>query len=214
MAGHKVSDYGIDTDKWTELLETIKKQRTGYMPLTLTNYSNNSVPKIAAGSYIDAVGELWGFASEEAIGGAAVTANVNYIVFDSATQTCAWSLVAPFWSEDYQGWYDITFTKRYIGGCYFDDPDYQNKWIYLGRSRIMTADIRDDAVHAEKINGLTGEGAVDADNIPVSATKKWLTTAAQTIEGKKDFDGGFIVENRDSDPGGLVAGQMWFRTDV
>lgn len=214
MAAYRVDDYEKDTPKWVELLMTIEKQRKGRMPLTLTNYSNLSVPQVAAESCIEVGGALYGFDDDEDIGESLENEKTNYIYLDTVTLTFKWTDTPPIWSEDKQGWYDETEFYRYIGGCYFDDPNYHNKWIYLGRSRIMTFDIRDDAVHAQKIYGLTGSGAVDADNIPVSATKRWLTTIAQTIEGKKNFDDGFIVENRTDDPGGSVNGQLWFRTDV
>lgn len=130
MAGTKTSDYAVDTDKWTEMLATIEKQRKGYLGLSLTNYGNNNLPAIAAGSYIEAVGALYGFSSEEAIGGSATTGNVNYIVFDPTPITLAWSLVAPTWSDSKNGWYDAGEAKRYVAGCRFDTPNYTGKWVY------------------------------------------------------------------------------------
>ena len=58
MAGTKISDYGVGTNKWSEMLTTIEKQRKGFISLSLTNYDNNSLPEISAGSYVEIAGAL------------------------------------------------------------------------------------------------------------------------------------------------------------
>ena len=79
MAASKISDYTIGGSNWTELLTTIEKQRRGYNGISLTNYDNNSLPAIAAGSYFEISGALYGFESEEAITGTPSSGNTNYI---------------------------------------------------------------------------------------------------------------------------------------
>lgn len=131
MAGVLISDYAVDTDKWAEMVETQEKQRKGFIGLSLTNYDNSSLPAIEAASYLECAGALYGFSSEEAIGGSPTTANINYIVFDPTPRTLAWSIVAPTWSAAKNGWYDAGAAKRYIGGCYYvDTPTYTEKWVY------------------------------------------------------------------------------------
>lgn len=131
MAGVLISDYAVDTDKWAEMVETQEKQRKGFIGLSLTNYDNSSLPAIEAASYLECVGALYGFSSEEAIGGSPTTANINYIVFDPTPITFSWSITPPTWSPSKNGWYDAGEAKRYVGGChYVDTPVYTDKWIY------------------------------------------------------------------------------------
>ena len=58
--------------------------------------------------------------------------------------------------------------------------------INLGTASI-TLTIGDNRVDAEHINWGSASRQVNADDVPVSATKKWLTTVAQTIAGQKSF---------------------------
>lgn len=136
MAGVLISDYGLN-DHWTELLESIEKARKGKIALSLTNYDNDSLPAIAAGGYVEIAGALYGFSSEEAIGGSPTTANINYIVVDPTPITASWSIVAPTWSPSKNGWYDAGEAKRYVAGCYYvDTPTYRMKSIFYSRDSI------------------------------------------------------------------------------
>jgi len=49
-----------------------------------------------------------------------------------------------------------------------------------------------------------------------TASSDFFVTIAteQTITGLKTFAGGHVIENRTSDPGSPVTGQIWFRTDI
>jgi len=51
-----------------------------------------------------------------------------------------------------------------------------------------TLDVKDDAILAEHISGLTGTGAVDLDNIPDGSDYVRLSKSAQTIYGAKTFN--------------------------
>ena len=193
MAGTKISDYGLGTTKWSEMLTTIEKQRKGFISLSLTNYDNNSLPEISEGSYVEIAGALYGFTSNESIGGSATSSQKNYIMIDPSTITAEWTTTAPTWSDAKQGWYGTgdDAEKRYVGGCYYDGSDYTKKFVYIARDVI-----------------------VDLDDIPDGSTNKHLTTGTQIFQGRKNFDDGFVVENRTSDPGSPVTGQTWFRTNV
>ena len=130
MAGTKINDYAVGQDKWDELLTTIEKQRKGFIALSLTNYDNNSEPAIAAGSYIEISGALYGFTSEESINGTPSSGDTNYIYIDTTDLKPYWTTTAPTWGADKNGWYDSTETDRYIGGCYYDGTNYTGKWVY------------------------------------------------------------------------------------
>jgi len=65
----------------------------------------------------------------------------------------------------------------------------------LAADAVTNAKIADDAVQAENVSGLTGTGAVDADNIPDGTTNEMLTTGVQTIAGNKTFSGTITDKN-------------------
>ena len=130
MSGVLISDYQIGTPKWSALLASIEKARKGYLGLSLTNYDNNSLPAIAAGSNLEISGALYGFTAEEAIGGTPSSGNINYIYINPTPITATWTTTAPVWSDAKNGWYDAGESNRYIGGCYYDGTKYQQKWIY------------------------------------------------------------------------------------
>jgi len=137
MAATKISDYAIEGSNWTELLTTIEKQRKGYNGISLTNYDNNSLPAIAAGSYFEISGSLYGFTSEEAITGTPSSGNINYIYINGTTFIPVWTTTAPTWSDAKNGWYDAGETHRYVGGCYYDGTNYTRKWVYINSRDVL-----------------------------------------------------------------------------
>lgn len=142
MAATKISDYAIGGSNWTELLTTIEKQRKGYNGVSLTNYDNNSLPAIAAGSYFEISGSLYGFTSEEAITGTPSSENINYIYINGTTFVPVWTTTAPTWSDAKNGWYDAGETHRYVAGCYYDGTNYKGKSILKKRD-----DIREEYIY-------------------------------------------------------------------
>ena len=130
MSGYLVSDWGIDTDKWTEMKATIEKQRKGKIALSLGKYADTDKPWIEAGSYIEVAGALYGFNSAESIPGDGTDTSINYIMVNPITITAEWTVTPPTWSASKNGWYDAGEAKRYIGGCYRNGASYSDKWVY------------------------------------------------------------------------------------
>ena len=186
MAGYLVNDFAVGGPNWTEMLETIEKQRKGKIALTLTNDDSNDLPAVEAGSYIAVSGALYGFSSEEAIGGAASTGNINYIMLDPSLITFAWTTTPPTWSDSKQGWYDAGEAKRYIGGCYYDDPNYTYKWIYGIPYKTRLDDVADGYIYRKVVG-------VNADN---QVQEAGIASSAISISKLKTAGGG------DSTPGG------------
>ena len=114
----------------------VEKQRLGFIGLSLTNYDNNSVPQIAAGSCVEISGSIFQFPSNDTITGTPSSGNINYIILtvsgsgDSQTVEASWTTTAPTWNTSKQGWYDATNAKRYVGKCYFDGTYYTEKMVY------------------------------------------------------------------------------------
>jgi len=164
MPATKISDYAVGQNKWDELLTTIEKQRKGFIALSLTNYDNNSEPAIAAGSYVEISGALYGFTSEEAINGTPSSGDTNYIYIDTTDLKPYWTTTAPTWSADKNGWYDSTETDRYIGGCYYDGTNYTGKWVYQLLGQVRLDDIPDGSTY-KKVAGVNASNLITASSI-------------------------------------------------
>jgi len=113
-----------------------EKGRLGIIPLSLTNYDNNSVPQIAAGSCVEISGSIFQFPSDDTITDTPSSGNINYIMLtvsgsgDSQTVEASWTTTAPTWNTSKQGYYDATGAKRYVGKCFFDGTYYTQKMVY------------------------------------------------------------------------------------
>jgi len=168
MSGTKISDYDIGTAKWSEMLATMEKQRKGFVALSLTNFENSSLPAIAAGSYLEISGALYGFTSEEAVGGTPSSGQINYIYIDPTPITAAWSTIAPTWSDAKQGWYDATVIKRCVGGCYYSGTSYSPKGLLRGR-KLWTFEYYSPSIIGVTESGSTLVWAAKHVNTPSDA---------------------------------------------
>jgi hypothetical protein len=143
MSGSIIPTPDYKADNWQNHITQVEKQRLGFFALSLTNYDNNSVPQIAAGSVVEISGSLFQFSSNDSIGGTPSSDNVNYIMLevsgsgDSQTVAGTWTTTAPTWNDAKKGYYDAGGTKRYVGECYYDGTNYQGKTVYPPGSRRL-----------------------------------------------------------------------------
>ncbi len=196
MAGTLISDYAVDTPNWTELLSSMEKQRKGKMALSLTNYNNSNLPAIEAGSYLEIAGALYGFVVEEAISGAAITGNINYIMIDPITITAEWTLVAPIWSPSKNGWYDAGEAKRYIGGCYRNGANYSDKWVYHEARSIkgLTGGLADLVLGRSGVHIGSNTRSTDGDQVIIGVGFKpsiVIFHAADDVASNQNWSVGF-----------------------
>jgi len=122
---------------WSTAWEQFEGIRKGMISLSLTNYDATTVPQIASGSWIEAIGSIYKWTGDDSITGSLTSDAINYITMvpsgtgASAILTPTWSDSAPTWSDAYQGYY--SGTTRYAGGCYYDGTNYVLKWVYTNR---------------------------------------------------------------------------------
>jgi hypothetical protein len=116
---------------WATAWEQVEYTRKGKLGISLTNYTNGSLPAIASGSWAEVAGSIYKWTTEEAISGSPTDAYHNYISLvpsgsgDTAIVTATWTTTAPSWSDAYQGWY--SGTSRYIGHCFYTGSEYLEK---------------------------------------------------------------------------------------
>lgn len=145
MSGSIVSFGGSSSITITELLTALQSVRRGYDETSLTNYSTQALPAIAAGSCCEIGGALYKFSTEEPISTTNVTSTSNCTYFvelvaSSSTVSARFSTVTPVWREDYNGWYESTALvyrtiaemEKYGSSQYW----YKNEFKYLDRNRI------------------------------------------------------------------------------
>ena len=98
----------------------LERQRAGYIQLSLTNFTNNNEPTIAAGSVVEISGTLYSVTSNESIAGWGAISNGPVwikLVPDGVNPFSAeYTATAPTWIDAKQGWYDGTGTDRYVAG--------------------------------------------------------------------------------------------------
>ncbi len=198
MAGTEINLYGVGDVDLTALMNTVDMQRVTFHALSLTNYDNTALPAIAAGSFCEVGGTLFGFGVELAITGWGAIANDTpaFIKLVPAgatpdTVTAEFTDTSPVWSDTKQGWYGTVASAnhRYIGGLHrVDAATYSRKWLY-GTFDTSTQIIKahgDGSVDVAGSLGIEGASRVrvtknDAQSIPDS-------TATIVQYDDEDFD--------------------------
>ena len=98
----------------------LERQRAGFIALSLTNFTNDDEPTIAAGSVVEISGSLYSVTSNQSITGWAGIGNgpvwVKLVPDGTNPFTAEYTSTAPTWFDSKQGWYDGTGTDRYVAG--------------------------------------------------------------------------------------------------
>lgn len=116
----------------------------GHAATTLTNYDNDLLPQIAAGSRIEIGQELYEFNSNDNIGGnwAGIANDTQvYIMFEASGSTAGafFETTAPVWDDSKQGWYGTgaLAAYRYLFRLYKDSSgNYTNKTKYESQNNF------------------------------------------------------------------------------
>jgi len=148
MSGTLLSIPSNGATDWTDWVTREQQTEKDFKFISLTNWSNSTIPQIEAGSQIIVNGALYQFSSDDTISGLSAVGNSNDVWFKvvPSGSTCTVTAVTTdgsSWDADKGGYYDSN--DLYIGGCYKDDSgNYINKWVYKGRDII-------DSYHTEKL---------------------------------------------------------------
>jgi hypothetical protein len=125
----------------------VERFMRGLPRVTLTNFSNTTIPQIAAGSFCDVNGTLCQFAADTDISGlAAIADGLIYIkmVDVAGVVTPTATAAAPTWSDAKQGWYNGN--DLYVGGLTKAAPNYSKKWLYGQRGAQSVREYGDGTV--------------------------------------------------------------------
>ena len=117
MAGTKRNAYAIGNTNFDAMMTTLDLDRRGKGSVTLTEMTTTTVPKIAAGSWIEVGGAVYEFTADETLSGSPSDGHVYiYIVPGTTTCTAVMTNTAPTWRDAKQGWYGTAgaATYRYI----------------------------------------------------------------------------------------------------
>jgi len=114
MSGTKVNNYAIGDDNIEALMLAMDQNVKGQSSISLTEMSTTTVPKIAAGSWIEVNGTTFKFDSDETLTGSP-SDGVVYIRIIPSTSTCTAEMTntAPTWSNSKQGWYGTSGSANY-----------------------------------------------------------------------------------------------------
>jgi len=167
----------------------VEKQRLGFIALSLTEYDNNSVPQIAAGSCVEISGSIFQFPSNDTITGTPSSGNINYIMLtisgsgDSQEIEASWTTTAPNWNTSKQGWYDATGAKRYVGKCYFDGTNYTYKSVFGALHKTNLDDIADGYTYL-KVTGVSTSHQVQTASIANLNVTEGKLAASAVVQAK------------------------------
>lgn len=143
MSGTKVNNYAIGDDNIEALMLAMDQNVKGQGSISLTGMSTTTVPKIAAGSWIEVNGTVFKFDADETLTGSP-SDGIVYIRIVPSTDTCTAEMTntAPTWSDGKQGWYGTggAANYRYIGGIWIKSgTSYSGKFTYQGRQLYRPA---------------------------------------------------------------------------
>ena len=137
MAGAKVNNYSIGDSNIESVMLTTDQIYKGKSQISLTEMSTTTVPKIAAGSWIENNGTLFKFDSDETLTGSP-SDGIVYIRIVPSTTTCTAELTntAPTWSDSKQGWYG---TSTYANYRYLPFWMVKSSAVYWKSNKIHSA---------------------------------------------------------------------------
>ena len=144
MAGTIIRTPAISANDWSPWITQQGATDTGFMRVSLTNFSGTAASAIATGSVLECAGSIYTFSETAitlAIGTASSAVAVYYNVIPSAggtTLTITMDSTAPTWVDAKQGFYaSAASLSRIIGGCYIGTAaTYYTKYLYTGENLI------------------------------------------------------------------------------
>jgi hypothetical protein len=146
--GDKINNYSSIDNNITEMQLTEDASFIGLHTVSLTNYKTTTAPTIAAGSYVEVGGALYGFSSAETITGSP-SDGATYIIIIPAGATCTaqYTNTAPTWSDAKQGYYGTggAATYRYLNYIMVKSGSNYTKYIKT----------YDDAIVLNSVNATT-----------------------------------------------------------
>ncbi|RLD22213.1 MAG: hypothetical protein DRI69_01875 [Bacteroidetes bacterium] len=170
-----------DETTWTSFVDQFETLKKGDIPLSLTNWdSSTTVPAIAAGSAIEVAGAVFRYPSEEASSLPSDSPGVRYFVITD-TGTAYFSGAAPEWSDELNGWYNISTGARYTGHVMDWDGDvaYTNKRVFTVSAPGGDSFTVNPSGDIAGVNG-TFTGDVSGENI---TAQEVLTSRRMSLSG-------------------------------
>jgi len=209
MAFEQIEPYAdSDTDP-ADLMSHVDFQRRGLANVSLTNFTNSSLPSIASGSVVEVNGTLYQAVGDIAPGGSPAN-GVVYIKLNptgiSPNQTLTADLTAtpPTWFDSEQGWYNSGGTARYVdfkmdksGASYTDKrqfPFKNNEDVTFAADGLINKDIgikTDNAFIKTKVISI-GDWDMDA-TVFVNIAHGVTVGNIRTVEALIIDDGGTVL---------------------
>lgn len=164
MAGSTITYPLNGATNWEDFTDIVQKIQAGFMRVSLTNFDNEDLPAVAAGSLLDVNGTVVVFSAEEAITGwGAISDEVDVwikVVVSGSSATVEFTDTAPTYSAAKRGYYNGN--DRYIGGLYKGGSvSYLEKWLYR-----QDAEIKGETAKLSGISTLDGHPHIKAVHGP------------------------------------------------
>ena len=170
MAGSIISTPAIGASSWESWITQQGATDTGFMRVSLTNFSSTAASLIGTGSVLECAGSIYTFADADAIlledGTASADVAIYYVAVPSTdtTVTVYMEGTAPTWVDSKQGFYQSAASlNRYLGGAYIGTAlTYYTKYLYTGENLVYCLQTGETRPLLKKIYEI-GEWDMDAD---------------------------------------------------
>ena len=172
MAGTIISTPAVGSADWSGWITQQGATDTGFMRISLTNFSASAASSIATGSVLECAGSIYSF-TETAISLATGTASVSVAIYfnvipsaGGTTVTVVRNSTAPVWVDAKQGFYaSVASVSRVIGGEYIGTAaTYYSKYLYTGENLIYCLQTNETRPILKKRIAI-GEWNMDADSV-------------------------------------------------
>ena len=143
MAGTIIATPAIGASSWADFIVQQGATDTGYMRVSLTNFSGTAASNVATGSVMECAGSIYSFTDTSITletGTASASVAIYYVAVPSTDTTVSIYMegTAPTWVDAKQGFYQSAASlTRYIGGAYIGTAEtYYTKFLYTGENLI------------------------------------------------------------------------------
>ena len=203
MAGTIISTPSIGANDWSGWITQQGATDTGFMRVSLTNFSGTAASAIATGSVLECAGSIYSF-SETAISLATGTASASVAVYfnvipaaGGTTCTVTMNSTVPVWVDAKQGFYaSAASLSRVIGGAYIGTAaTYYNKYLYTGENLLYCLQADTTRPLLKKVVNI-GEWDMDSDlsvDVPHGLSSNWKEIRSITAIIRNDPDSRYHV---------------------
>ncbi len=163
MSIEQVNQFGIGNTDFNSMMETLNKSYKGKSDITLSNYDNDLVPVVKAGSVFDNNGAIFivNESDETPVDYGTISNSTKfYLYYDESEVEFAYSETIPNWDDAKQGWYNANDRALFSmfkdsGGTLYQSKTALQQESFPRNLSLNTLDTDNIALKRKVITGTT-----------------------------------------------------------